>query len=107
MWIFWDEKNTVSNYTYKWIFGKKKGRWKFLDFWGTFEVLGWDVWQNILETTLEQALAQANLLAQSIRFRRVVESAKELKPVTYQKVSKPKGLHGIFWNYPHECNMYY
>ena len=24
MWIFWDEKNTVSNYTYKWIFGKKR-----------------------------------------------------------------------------------
>lgn len=30
------------------------------------------------------ALPQANLLAQSIRFRRVVESAKELKPVTYR-----------------------
>lgn len=43
MWIFWDEKNTVSNYTYKWIFGKKKAGENFFDIWGTFEVLGWDV----------------------------------------------------------------
>ena len=107
MWIFWDEKNTVSNYTYKWIFGKKKAGENFSTF-GELSRFWVGMFDKIsLKQLWEQALAQANLLAQSIRFRRVVESAKELKPVTYQKVSKPKGLHGIFWNYPHECNMYY
>ena len=50
-------------------------------------------------TNFGTSLAQANLLAQSIRFRRVVESAKELELVTSKSLKTYRliGMDGIFF----------